>query len=852
MSRNLHKTQNLLELAIDRHFLSVSANTLVMEAIGLMSQARVSYILIVDQDKLLGIFTERDVVKLTAAAKDLSNIPISEVMTKNIISLKLSPADNIYSVLELLRSSRIRHLPIINNTEKILGVITPESIRQVLKPTDLLQMGRIEQIMITSVITAPLNASIWEIAQQMTNNRKSCIVICTELTKKTGENPEKKYLKPVGIITERDLVKLTANQNNIREIVAEQVMVFPLVSIQENDTLWTAHQIMEKHKIRRLVVVDQQGYLVGLVTQSNLIHALDPVEMNITVELLHQTIAEKTRILQQVNEEMQQEVTQRQQIEEKLREATENLEETVKQRTLELIQSNKKLKQEIQARIAAETEIRRLNAELELRVQERTAQLEKSNEELQQEISDRQLLEDKLRISENKMRVVFEAMTDIVMLIDKDKNIQILPTNINEFYQPGYDIINLTLDQFFQEESSECWQQVCQVLETQNQRDFDYKLCINNQEFWFTTCISPMSEDTVIWVARNISDRQQSQQTLQQKNQELATTLEQLKMTQEELIQSEKMAALGQLIAGIAHEINTPLGAIRSSVQNIADFLADNLEKLPEFFQTLSPANQQYFWAIIHSAKQEITDTLSSKEKRQIRKKLQRQLEEWQIEKADSIACTLVDIGIWDNLEKFLPLLQDAKGQEILQTSYEVSTLNKSTKTITIATDRAAKIVFALKNYARFDPSGEKIMANIIEGIETILTLYQNQLKHGIEVIRNYQNNLPALLCYPDELNQVWTNLIHNAIQAMDNKGILKIDVQHESDHLLVKITDNGPGIPSEIIRKIFNPFFTTKPAGQGSGLGLNIVKKIIDKHEGTIEVESIPGKTTFLVILPL
>ncbi len=307
---------------------------------------------------------------------------------------------------------------------------------------------------------------------------------------------------------------------------------------------------------------------------------------------------------------------------------------------------------------------------------------------MQQEISDHQLLEDKLRISENKMRVVFEAMTDIVMLIDKQKNIQILPTKIIDFYQPEHDIISLTLEHFFQDENNEYWQQSYQVLETTKNRDFDYKLCIDNQEFWFTNCIYPISEDTVIWVARNISDRQQSQQILQHKNQELATTLEQLKITQEELIQSEKMAALGQLIAGIVHEINTPLGAIRSSVQNIADFLAEKLEKLPGFFQSLSPENQKYFWAIIHSAKQEITDTLSSKEKRKIRKNLQQQLEAWNIEKADSIACTLVDIVIWDNLEEFLPLLQDIQGQEILKNSYEISTLNKSTKTITIAIEK--------------------------------------------------------------------------------------------------------------------------------------------------------------------
>ena len=141
---------------------------------------------------------------------------------------------------------------------------------------------------------------------------------------------------------------------------------------------------------------------------------------------------------------------------------------------------------------------------------------------------------------------------------------------------------------------------------------------------------------------------------------------------------------------------------------------------------------------------------------------------------------------------------------------------------------------------------------NITEGIETVLTLYQNQIKQGVEVVRNYQAQLPAVLCYPDELNQVWTNLIHNALQAMDNQGTLTIDAVQQDTSVLVKITDSGKGIPPEILPKIFEPFFTTKPAGEGSGLGLDIVKKIIEKHQGKIDVESVPGTTAFTVSLPI
>ena len=162
------------------------------------------------------------------------------------------------------------------------------------------------------------------------------------------------------------------------------------------------------------------------------------------------------------------------------------------------------------------------------------------------------------------------------------------------------------------------------------------------------------------------------------------------------------------------------------------------------------------------------------------------------------------------------------------------------------------QVVFALKHYARYDATGKKVEAQITEGIETVLTLYYNQIKQGIEVIKNYQDNLPKIACYPDELNQVWTNLIHNAIQAMNNNGQLTIDLSKEEENIVVKVADSGGGKTSEVLPKIFQPFFTTKPAGEGSGLGLDIVKKIIDKHRGKIEVESMPGQTTFMVFLPI
>ncbi|MEG4212408.1 CBS domain-containing protein [Microcoleus sp. S13_B4] len=845
MSTTVSNTHSLLEQAIDPKPPVLPPDTPLKVAIAAMSQASASCILIAFEQQLLGILTERDVVKITASEIPLAGVAISEVMTENPIAISLDKAGNIFKVLSILRSKTMRHLPLTDEGGKLLGAITCESIRQILKPTDLLKTWRVQEIMTTQVIVTSSSASVLEVAKQMRTQRKSCIVICSE--------SDNKNQKPVGIITERDIVKFQASGLDFASTPVTAAMSFPLIALQVKATLWQAHQLMQQHRIRRLVVVDEEGYLAGIVTEISLLQALDPVEMHANVELLQETVADKIQELNKMNEELQKEALRRTEVEEKLRILNDNLEEQIKQRTLQLINANSQLKKEIQDRSTAEAEVRRLNTELEQRVLDRTVQLAASNEELQQQISSRKLLEEKLHFSERKVRAVFEAMTDIVLVLDHQRNIEVLPTNVAAASEPDCDIVSLTIEHFFDEENpDDWWVLVQQVLETQQTLNFDYSLTVCGREIWFSACISLFSKDAVIWVARNINARKIAESALCQKNAELSHTLEELKRTQKELIQSEKMAALGQLIAGVAHEINSPLGAIRSSVQNIADFWTEQLQQLPIFFQQLSPERRQDFFALLHKSSQE-TDTLSSKEKRQLKKILQGQLESENIDDAASLACTLLDIGIGNNLEGFLPLLKDSQSRNIVvQTAYQFATVQKSTKNIATATDRAAKIVFALKSYSRYDQSGSKVIANITDGIDTVLTLYHYQIKHGVEVVRNYGTNLPSVLCYPDELNQVWTNLVHNALQAMGNKGVLKIDVKHQANAISVSITDSGPGIAPEIMPRIFEPFFTTKPPGEGSGLGLDIVQKILEKHQGELQVESVPGQTKFTVSLPI
>jgi len=324
---------------------------------------------------------------------------------------------------------------------------------------------------------------------------------------------------------------------------------------------------------------------------------------------------------------------------------------------------------------------------------------------------------------------------------------------------------------------------------------------------------------------------------------------EELQAAQRQLIESEKMAALGQLIAGIAHEINTPLGVIRASIGNISKSLEETLQQLPKLFQSLPEQDLGMFFELLKKS-QEGLRHLTAREERKHKKLLTQQLENEGVEDPDSIADTLVDMEIYEGIDSFISLLKRANPL-ILQSAYNLSSLQKNSQNIDTAVERSSKIVFALKKFAHQDQSGEKIPTDIVDGIETVLVLYHNQLKQGIEVTKHF-NELPLIPCYPDELNQVWTNLVHNAIQAMECKGKMKITVTKKGNSAMVQVTDSGCGIPDEILPKIFDPFFTTKEAGEGSGLGLDICKKIIEKHEGTIEVKSKPGKTTFSVFFPL
>ncbi|WP_008313418.1 ATP-binding protein [Leptolyngbya sp. PCC 6406] len=340
------------------------------------------------------------------------------------------------------------------------------------------------------------------------------------------------------------------------------------------------------------------------------------------------------------------------------------------------------------------------------------------------------------------------------------------------------------------------------------------------------------------------------EQRVDERTQALSTALDSLKAAQESLVQSEKMAALGQLVAGVAHEINTPMGAIRASIGSLITASARSLEQLPNLLRSLSEDQLADFQALL-ALTLEQRPMLVAREERQARRTIAADLAAAGVPDSETVALRLVSMGITQGITRFIPLLSHTLSPEILAAAQALTVQRNSGERIRLAVEKATKIVSALKSYARQSNDSEPLRTNLQDNIDMVLTLYHNNLKRGVEVVKQYES-VPEIWGYPDELNQVWSNLIHNGIQAMNGQGTLTITLKLEGEAVHVSFSDTGSGIPENIQARIFDPFFTTKPVGEGSGMGLSIVHRIVDRHRGTITVASQPGATTFHVLLPL
>jgi len=320
--------------------------------------------------------------------------------------------------------------------------------------------------------------------------------------------------------------------------------------------------------------------------------------------------------------------------------------------------------------------------------------------------------------------------------------------------------------------------------------------------------------------------------------------------------QSEKLATLGKLSAGLAHELNNPAtAALRGSKQlnntipklEIAQFELGEMNFSGEQRNVL----ETYKKLILGKAKQPASlDPL-------IRSDREHEIEAWLEEKdiADpwELAAMLVNVGF--NTEELSGLAGSFSTEQfrtVITSLSHIYFTHSLLEEIGQGVGRITEIVKALKSYSYRDQAPMQSV-DIHEGLNNTLVMLQSELREGITVQRKFTESLPCIQAYGNELNQVWTNIIDNAISAMNGNGKITIKTAQEGDWIVVRIRDTGAGIPEDIQSKIFDPFFTTKPPGEGTGLGLNISHNIIvKKHKGKISVYSVPGDTCFEIRLPL
>ena len=335
----------------------------------------------------------------------------------------------------------------------------------------------------------------------------------------------------------------------------------------------------------------------------------------------------------------------------------------------------------------------------------------------------------------------------------------------------------------------------------------------------------------------------------------LRTVLEHFRNTEAVLRQNEKMASLGTLSAGLAHELNNPAAAARRSSAQLRDLLAEWQRCSADVGALDLDAAQRHRIDALRDeiAKRATTPAHIDPLMRSDREsELQTWLEARNIDNAWEIAPNLVALG-WDTqaIARLSESFSSTQFACVIQWLCVGCSVYVLLDEVNKSAERISEIVQAVKSYSFLDQAPIQEI-DVHDGLENTLVILRHKLKEGVHVVKEYAPDLPRIEAYGSELNQVWTNLIDNASDAMQGRGELKIKTYRENDCVAVEITDNGPGIPENIQSRIFDAFFTTKPPGVGSGLGLHISYNIIQKHRGTIRVTSVPGTTTFKVTLPL
>ena len=319
--------------------------------------------------------------------------------------------------------------------------------------------------------------------------------------------------------------------------------------------------------------------------------------------------------------------------------------------------------------------------------------------------------------------------------------------------------------------------------------------------------------------------------------------------------QRDKMSALGKLSAGLAHELNNPAAAARRAAATLRQAVADLRDanaRLDTLDLTLDQRRSIAKLEREAGSRRESDQHDDPLERSDREDRVTERLTRLGVERPWEIAGCLVEAAAdGPVLDEIAAVIPAHAVSAVIARLTAAATVERVAGEIENSTARISELVAAVKEYSYMDQMPEQEV-DIHAGIESTLLILKHRLKHGVEVVREFDRTLPKICAKGSDLNQVWTNLIDNAIDALNGQGRIVIRTSREAQNLLVEVTDNGPGIPKEVQPRIFEPFFTTKGVGEGSGLGLDTAYRIVRAHRGDIRVESEPGRTKFQVRLPV